>query len=145
MRALRRRGPPARTCIRAARREVVGRRSASSAASASLHPDVRDALALEIAGDIVVVELDLAAIERDVGRAASLYRPIPRLPASARDLALVVRDDVAAGEVESAVRHAAGPLAEEVRLFDRFTGGAIPAGPHEPRFPRRLPRAPTGR
>ena len=92
-----------------------------------LHPDVREALALEIPGEIVVVELDLAAIERDVGRAPSLYRPIPRLPASARDLAVVVRDDVAAGEVESAVRHAAGPLAEEVRLFDRFTGGAIPA------------------
>ena len=92
-----------------------------------LHPAVRDALALEIPGDVVLVELDLSAIERDVGRAAALYRPIPRLPASARDLAVVVRDDVAAGEVESAVRHAAGPLAEEVRLFDRFTGGAIPA------------------
>jgi phenylalanyl-tRNA synthetase beta chain len=92
-----------------------------------LHPDVRDALALEIPGEIVVIELDLAAIERDVGRAPAIYRPIPRLPASARDLAVVVRDDVAAGEVESAVRHAAGPLAEDVRLFDRFTGGAIPA------------------
>jgi phenylalanyl-tRNA synthetase beta chain len=91
-----------------------------------LHPDVRDALALEIAGDVVVVELDLAAID-EIGRAPSVYRPIPRLPASARDLAVVVRDDVAAGEVESAVRRAAGPLAEDVRLFDRFTGGGIPA------------------
>jgi phenylalanyl-tRNA synthetase beta chain len=92
-----------------------------------LHPDVRDALALEIPGDVVVIELDLAGIETSVGRAPSLYRPIPRLPASARDLAVVVRDDVAAGDVELAVRHAAGPLAEDVRLFDRFVGGAIPA------------------
>ena len=91
-----------------------------------LHPDVREALALEIPGDVVLVELDLAAIERDVGRAPAIYRPIPRLPASARDLAVVVRDDVAAGDVESAVRGAAGDLAEDVRLFDRFTGGAVP-------------------
>ena len=92
-----------------------------------LHPDVRDALGLEIAGSVVVVELDLAAIDGDVGRAPPVYRPIPRLPASARDLAVVVKDDVAAGDVESAVRGAAGELAEEVRLFDRFTGGAIPS------------------
>ncbi len=92
-----------------------------------LHPDVSDALGLEIPGDVVLLEVDLAAIEA-IGRAPVLYRPIPRLPASARDLAVVVRDEVAAGEVESAVRHAAGPLAEEVRLFDRFVGGAIPAG-----------------
>ena len=91
-----------------------------------LHPDVRGALALEIAGDVLVVELDLAAIDRDVGRAATVYRPIPRFPASARDLAVVVKDDVAAGDIESAVRGAAGELAEDVRLFDRFMGGAIP-------------------
>ena len=91
-----------------------------------LHPDVRDALALDIAGDIVVVEIDLDALLA-IGRAPSTYRAIPRLPASARDIALVVSDAVAAGEVESAVRAAAGDLAEDVHLFDRFTGGAIPA------------------
>ena len=92
-----------------------------------LHPDVRDALALEIPGDVVLIELDLAAIEA-LGRAPVLYRAIPRLPASSRDLAVVVRDDVPAGDVENAVRHAAGALAEEVRLFDRFEGGAVPSG-----------------
>jgi phenylalanyl-tRNA synthetase beta chain len=92
-----------------------------------LHPDVRDAFALEIPGSVVVVEIDLAAIDEAGGRAPSVYRPIPRFPASARDLAVVVRDGVAAGEVESAVRGAAGDLAEDVRLFDRFAGGSIPA------------------
>jgi phenylalanyl-tRNA synthetase beta chain len=91
-----------------------------------LHPDVRDALALDIAGDIALVEIDLDALE-GLGRAPSIYRAIPRLPASARDIALVVSDAVAAGDVETAVRAAAGDLAEDVRLFDRFTGGAIPA------------------
>jgi phenylalanyl-tRNA synthetase beta chain len=56
------------------------------------------------------------------------YATIPRFPASTRDIALVVKDEILAGEVESAVRTAAGPLAEGVRLFDRFVGGQIPAG-----------------
>jgi phenylalanyl-tRNA synthetase beta chain len=47
---------------------------------------------------------------------------------STRDVALVVKDGVPAGEVEATVRTAAGPLAEDVRLFDRFVGGQIPAG-----------------
>ena len=56
------------------------------------------------------------------------YAAIPRFPASSRDIALVVPDGVAAGDVELAVREAAGALAEDVTLFDRFTGGAVPAG-----------------
>jgi phenylalanyl-tRNA synthetase beta chain len=92
-----------------------------------LHPEVRDAFALEVAGEVVVVELDLAVLDGELGRAAPKYKPIPRLPASTRDLAVVVKDDVLAGDVESVVRKSAGELAEDVRLFDRFVGGAIPA------------------
>ena len=46
-----------------------------------------------------------------------------------RDLALVVSDDVPAGEVLAAIRSTAGALAEHVELFDRFVGdarGSIP-------------------
>jgi len=91
-----------------------------------LHPDTRDALGLDVAGDPAGVEDAHDALE-SIGRAPSTYRAIPRLPASARDIALVVSERIAAGEVEAAVRLAAGDLAEEVRLFDRFTGGTIPA------------------
>jgi len=88
-----------------------------------LHPDVAEAL--EVAGSVVVVELD--AFELDaIGVRPSRYLPIPRFPASARDIALVVHDDVAAGAVEQAIRDAAGALAEDVRIFDRFVGGQVP-------------------
>ena len=95
-----------------------------------LHPDVADALGLGGAGgggDVVVVEIDLAALDA-LGQKTPKYAGIPRFPAATRDIALVVHDDVAAGAVESAVREAAGALAQEVRLFDRFAGGAIPKG-----------------
>ena len=92
-----------------------------------LHPDAADALGLDGGGDIVVVELDLEALEA-LGRATPQYAPLPRFPASTRDLAVVVSDGVRAGDVEAAVREAAGAIAEDVRLFDRFVGGSIPAG-----------------
>ena len=91
-----------------------------------LHPDVLDRFDLG-AGPVVVVEIDLATLAASA-IATPRYAPIPRFPASTRDLALVVQDDVSAGEVLAAVRQAAGALAAEVSLFDRFVGGGIPEG-----------------
>ena len=39
-----------------------------------------------------------------------------------------MKDDIPAGEVLATLREAAGPLAEDVQLFDRFVGGQVPAG-----------------
>jgi phenylalanyl-tRNA synthetase beta chain len=39
-----------------------------------------------------------------------------------------VKDGIPAGDVLRTVREAAGPLAEDVQLFDRFSGGSVPAG-----------------
>jgi phenylalanyl-tRNA synthetase beta chain len=90
-----------------------------------LHPDVVDAF--DLGEGAVVVEVDLDAL-RAVGVHPARFVPLPRFPASLRDLAVVVRDEVSAGDLERAVRSAAGDLAEEVTLFDRFVGGNIPAG-----------------
>lgn len=89
-----------------------------------LHPDVIDALDLD--GEVLVGELDIEAFV--TGPKLPHYTPIPRFPASTRDIALVVKDVVPAGDVERAVREAAGVLAEDVRIFDRFVGGQVPAG-----------------
>jgi phenylalanyl-tRNA synthetase beta chain len=91
-----------------------------------LHPDVATRFDLG-AGPVVVVEIDLARLTlfaSDKRRAVA----IARFPAATRDVALVVDESVPAGEVLGAVRLAAGTLAEQVALFDRFTGGAIAAG-----------------
>lgn len=88
-----------------------------------LHPDVVDALDLD--GTAQTIELDLAALEA-LGKRVPRYRPVPRLPAVSRDLALVVSDDVPAGDVEELIRGEAGELCESVRLFDVFRGGALP-------------------
>jgi phenylalanyl-tRNA synthetase beta chain len=89
-----------------------------------LHPDVVDALALD--GEVLAIELSLEPFV--AGPKVPRYAPIPRFPTATRDVALVVKDGVPAGDVERAVREAAGALAEDVRIFDRFTGGQVPAG-----------------
>lgn len=92
-----------------------------------LHPDAVEAFGLETGTrDVLVAEIDLEPFV--AGPLLPEYAPIARFPASTRDIALILKDEVRAGEVESAVRAAAGPLAEGVRLFDRFVGGSIPAG-----------------
>jgi phenylalanyl-tRNA synthetase beta chain len=92
-----------------------------------LHPDVIDAL--DLGGPVHVVEIDLEALDSVAAQDAhATYVPIPRFPAATRDLALVVKDGTPAGDVLAKIREAAGNLAEDVQLFDRFTGGPVPAG-----------------
>ena len=90
-----------------------------------LHPDVADAF--ETGGECQVLDLDLDLVA-SLGAGATHYAPLPRFPKSPRDIALVVKSDVPVGDVERALREAAGELGTEVQLFDRFVGGSIPAG-----------------
>lgn len=97
--------------------EVVGRFGV-------LHPSVDENLDLD--GECVLVELDLRALER-IGVRVPAFRPIPSLPATTRDVALVVHDDVTAGEVAEAIHEAASELCESVELFDLFEGASLPS------------------
>jgi phenylalanyl-tRNA synthetase beta chain len=89
-----------------------------------LHPDVSDRFEV---GAAMLVELDLAALA-GIAPAPLRFDPLPRFPSSTRDLAVVVREEVAAGDVEHAARDAAGDLADRVAIFDRFVGGSVPPG-----------------
>jgi len=90
-----------------------------------LHPDVTEAF--KVGERAIVVELDLEALQA-VGVQPGRFVSLPRFPSSTRDLAVVVRAEIPAGDVEHAAREAAGDLAEAVTLFDRFVGGSVPSG-----------------
>ena len=53
---------------------------------------------------------------------------LPRFPATTRDLALLLADEHAAGDVAAAMAAEGAPLAESVRVFDVYRGDQIPAG-----------------
>jgi phenylalanyl-tRNA synthetase beta chain len=90
-----------------------------------LHPATAEAFELD--APVALVEIDLGSLDA-LGASAIVFAPLPRFPASTRDLAVLVRVEVAAGDVERAARRAAAEMAERVVLFDRFVGGSVPEG-----------------
>lgn len=56
------------------------------------------------------------------------FEPLPVFPAAPRDLAIVVRQDVAAGELVDRIKRQAGELAESVDIFDVYAGKQIEKG-----------------
>jgi phenylalanyl-tRNA synthetase beta chain len=59
---------------------------------------------------------------------APRYRDLTSFPAVRRDLAIVVGDDVPAGDLLAAVRGAAGDLLEHAEIFDVYRGSQVGEG-----------------
>jgi phenylalanyl-tRNA synthetase beta chain len=80
------------------------------------------------------IEIDLEALTRrpvadtDAAKPSKRFHPIPSMPASEVDLALIVADTTNAAEVERVIRKSAGDLLEHLALFDEFRGADIPEG-----------------
>jgi phenylalanyl-tRNA synthetase beta chain len=71
--------------------------------------------------------LDVAALA-EAGSGKHGYAPIPRYPASKRDLAVIVPAGAHHADLEDAIRAAGGSELDEIRLFDVFEGGPIGVG-----------------
>ncbi len=54
--------------------------------------------------------------------------PLPTTPAAEFDLALIVKNERTAAEVERFIRNESGELLERLELFDEFRGAGIPEG-----------------
>ena len=92
-----------------------------------LHPRVVAALGLP--ARTVAGELDLDRLVLASASLAPVAAPsISTYPPSSVDIALVVKDDVLAGDVERSLVAGAGPLLEQIALFDVFTGPQVGAG-----------------
>ncbi|RMH55422.1 MAG: phenylalanine--tRNA ligase subunit beta [Candidatus Hydrogenedentota bacterium] len=78
--------------------------------------------ALPAGARIFGLEWDLNALfsASDFGGRPIRYRPLPRFPASVRDLAFVVSVAEPVGRVIETARKAAGPFLESISLFDVF-------------------------
>ncbi|MEX0984103.1 MAG: phenylalanine--tRNA ligase subunit beta [Actinomycetota bacterium] len=90
-----------------------------------IHPSVARRLGIE--GRVAVGVVGLGAVAGFADRGFS-FRDLPRFPPLRRDLAFVVPDAAAAGEVRDAIVRSAGELAEGCMLFDVYRGPGIPEG-----------------
>ena len=56
------------------------------------------------------------------------YVPLPKFPSITRDIALLVKDDISASQVEEAIKAKAGPLLAKLVLFDIYQGKQVEEG-----------------
>jgi len=85
-----------------------------------LHPSLVEAWELRGAR-VVVAEVSLTGLGGGIPADVTAEAP-PRYQASDRDLAVVVREDVAAGDVAATIRSHAGPSLTALHLFDVYRG-----------------------
>ncbi|HET7488031.1 MAG TPA: phenylalanine--tRNA ligase subunit beta [Acidimicrobiales bacterium] len=88
-------------------------------------PEVAAAFGIE--GRVGWIDLDLSGL-LPTSHSYAQARPVPRHPSSDVDLAFVVDDAVPAAAVAGTVRRAAGPLLEDLRLFDVYRHERLGAG-----------------
>ncbi|MBU4214140.1 MAG: phenylalanine--tRNA ligase subunit beta, partial [Actinobacteria bacterium] len=101
-----------------------------------LHPKV--VAAFDLPARAVAFEVDLDGLLAASTGVPVQARPVSTFPVAKEDIALVVDAQVPAARVLEVVRAAAGDLAEEVRLFDVYTGGQVAAGTRSLAFSLRL-------
>lgn len=94
----------------------------TAGALGEIHPDVLDNYEIRTKAYVGIINMD--SLIKNVN-AVHIYKQLPKYPAIDRDIAMVVKDKVTAGEIESQIKTAGGKLLEEVRLFDVYKGEQI--------------------
>ena len=56
------------------------------------------------------------------------YKPLPKFPASTRDLSLVADEKLPIGQIEKVISEAIPHILEEIKFFDIYRGAQIPQG-----------------
>ena len=90
-----------------------------------VHPEVQNTYKLGIktyAAKLNINELMSAASGRIT------YKPLPKFPATTRDLSLICNDNLPVAELEKAIKGAVGKILEKVTLFDVYKGKQIEDG-----------------
>ena len=108
---------PGKTAVFKKGREVL-------ATVGEIHPSVTEALGIN--KKVFAFECDVATLIKCASKKFS-FETLPKYPAITRDLAILVDDDVAAGEVEKVIAKSAGKFFNEVTLFDVYKGERIAA------------------
>lgn len=92
---------------------------------AKLTPDVLRGFGIK--QDVFFLELDLNRV-KDIPQIEKVFQPLPRYPSVKRDIALILPDAVAAGEMLRTIRELNVEHVENAQLFDVYRGKPIEQG-----------------
>lgn len=90
-----------------------------------VHPGVLDNYGIPVR--VYIAELDFEEIILQSNLNIK-YRTLPKYPSVDRDIAVVVSEEITAGQIEEIIRNKGGKLIEEVKLFDIYKGSQIEKG-----------------
>jgi len=90
-----------------------------------LHPAVADNYSIETKAYIAVLDMGLLT---ESACLIHKYAPLPKYPATSRDISMVVNSDVFVKDIENAIRNSAGKLLKKLELFDVYQGEQIESG-----------------
>jgi phenylalanyl-tRNA synthetase beta chain len=85
-----------------------------------IHPKVRENY--EIGTRVYAAVIDLKALHKAVKNYMPVFAALPKYPSVNRDIALRVRGEITAADIEGAIAERGGPLLAEVKLFDVYQG-----------------------
>ncbi|MGB9839714.1 phenylalanine--tRNA ligase subunit beta [Thermovenabulum sp.] len=91
-----------------------------------IHPDVAENYELE-GKRIYVAELDFDLLVEKSDEVIR-YTPLPKFPPADRDLAFVLEENIEVADVIELIKETAGPLLENIEIFDIYRGEKIPEG-----------------
>ncbi len=90
-----------------------------------LHPDVLENY--EIGTRAYVAKINVTELlEESIPE--KQYKPLPKYPATTRDISFVCDDDIPVAQLEKLIKNAVGKILESVKLFDVYKGSQIEAG-----------------
>lgn len=90
-----------------------------------VHPQV--ARNYDLGVKVYIAEIDIETLLQTMDEEV-VYKPLPKYPATSRDIAMLVEEDVLVGEIEKIITQRGGKLLEVVELFDIYQGKQIESG-----------------
>lgn len=90
-----------------------------------VHPSVIDNY--EIDAKTYVAKLNVPEM-MEIAKTEITYKPLPKYPATTRDLSLVCDDEIPVANIEKIIKKAVGQTLEKVTLFDVYKGKQIEQG-----------------
>ncbi|MBS7176924.1 MAG: phenylalanine--tRNA ligase subunit beta, partial [Clostridiales bacterium] len=78
----------------------------------------------DVGAKVYVAKLDVNALF-EISDSEKTYRPLPKYPATSRDLSLICDDELPIVQIERAIKGAVGKILEKVELFDVYRGAQV--------------------
>lgn len=90
-----------------------------------VHPVVTKNYDLDV--KVYIAEIDFKTLLQNISTDI-VFKQLPKYPATTRDIAMLVKEDVLVGQIEKTISERSGKLLEKAQLFDVYQGKQIEAG-----------------